>query len=52
MDHSPALLLKAAADGDAAAWNRIVDDYNRLVWSVAWGFRLSVADVADVSQTT
>ena len=52
MDRSPALLIKAAADGDAAAWNQIVDDYQRLVWSVARGFRLSVSDAADVSQTT
>jgi len=51
MDRSPALLVKAAAAGDAQAWNQIVDDYSRLVWSVARGFRLSVADAADVSQT-
>ena len=52
MDRSPALLLKAAAAGDAEAWNQIVDDYSRLVWSVARGFRLTLADAADVSQTT
>lgn len=52
MERSPTLLLKAAANGDAEAWNQIVDDYQRLVWSVARGFRLSVADAADVSQTT
>ncbi|WP_194924827.1 RNA polymerase sigma factor [Catenulispora pinisilvae] len=52
MDRSPALLLKAAAAGDPEAWHQIVDDYNRLVWSVARGFRLSLADAADVSQTT
>jgi len=52
MDRSPALLLKAAADGDAEAWTQIVDDYSRLVWSVARGFRLTLADAADVSQTT
>jgi RNA polymerase sigma factor (sigma-70 family) len=52
MDRSPALLVKAAADGDSQAWNQIVDDYHRLVWSVARGFRLSIADAADVSQTT
>jgi RNA polymerase sigma factor (sigma-70 family) len=52
MDRSPTLLLKAAADGDPEAWNQIVDDYNRLVWSVARGFRLTVTDAADVSQTT
>ncbi|WP_194920236.1 RNA polymerase sigma factor [Catenulispora rubra] len=52
MDRSPALLLKAASDGDPEAWNQIVDDYSRLVWSVARGFRLTVTDAADVSQTT
>ena len=52
MDRSPALLVKAAADGDSQAWNQIVDDYHRLVGSVARGFRLSLADAADVSQTT
>lgn len=52
MDRSPALLLKAAADGDAEAWTQIVDDYSRLVWSVARGFRLTITDAADVSQTT
>lgn len=52
MDRSPALLVKAAAAGDAEAWQQIVDDYSRLVWSVARGFRLSLADAADVTQTT
>lgn len=52
MDRSPAMLLKAAAAGDQQAWDRIIDDYHRLVWSVARGFRLSQADAADVSQTT
>ncbi|MEY9864466.1 RNA polymerase sigma factor (sigma-70 family) [Catenulispora sp. GAS73] len=52
MDRSPALLLKAASDGDPEAWHQIVDDYSRLVWSVARGFRLTVTDAADVSQTT
>jgi RNA polymerase sigma factor (sigma-70 family) len=52
MERSPALLLKAAADGDQQAWNQIIDDYHRLVWSVARGFRLSAADASDVSQTT
>ncbi|MEY9933055.1 RNA polymerase sigma factor (sigma-70 family) [Catenulispora sp. GP43] len=52
MDRSPALLVKAAAAGDASAWQQIVDDYSRLVWSVARGFRLSLADAADVTQST
>jgi RNA polymerase sigma factor (sigma-70 family) len=51
-EFTPAMLLKAAAAGEQDAWNRIVDDYQRLVWSVARGFRLSAADAADVSQTT
>jgi RNA polymerase sigma factor (sigma-70 family) len=52
MDRSPALLVKAAAGGDAEAWRQIVEDYSRLVWSVARGFRLSLADAADVTQNT
>ncbi len=45
-------LLAAAAGGNQAAWNRLVDRFERLVWSVARGFRLSDADAADVCQTT
>ena len=52
MNRSPAPLLEAAAAGDAEAWSQLVERYNRLVWSVARGFRLSLADTADVCQTT
>jgi RNA polymerase sigma factor (sigma-70 family) len=45
-------LVRAAADGDAAAWNQLVDRYNGLVWSVARSFRLPAADASDVVQTT
>lgn len=44
-------LLAAAAEGDAHAWNTIVERYERLVWSVVRGFRLGEATAADVCQT-
>src|ERR1043165_5351882 len=45
-------LVGAAAEGDQAAWNGLVDRYNGLVWSVARSFRLPPADASDVVQTT
>lgn len=51
-DTSTQALLAAAAVGDQAAWDQLVDRFSRLVWSVARGFRLSDADAADVCQTT
>ena len=45
-------LVRAAAEGDQAAWNGLVDRYNGLVWSVARSHRLSMADASDVVQTT
>ena len=45
-------LVRAAAEGDQAAWNGLVDRYNGLVWSVARSHRLSTADASDVVQTT
>ncbi|MBJ7471937.1 MAG: sigma-70 family RNA polymerase sigma factor [Solirubrobacteraceae bacterium] len=44
--------LRAAANGDAAAWRWIVDRYSRLVWATVRGHRLADADAADVVQTT
>lgn len=44
-------LVQAAAAGDQAAWDAIVDRFAALVWSVARGHRLSQTDAADVSQT-
>jgi RNA polymerase sigma factor (sigma-70 family) len=43
-------LLSAAADGDQAAWNALVDRYNGLMWSIARGFRLGAADAGDAVQ--
>ena len=46
------MLLRAAADGDAAAWNRIVERFATLLWSVARAHRLDTDDAADVVQNT
>jgi RNA polymerase sigma factor (sigma-70 family) len=45
------VLVAAAAGGNQAAWNAIVDRYAALVWSVCLRFRLSESDAADVVQT-
>lgn len=45
-------LVRAAAEGDQAAWNALVDRYNGLVWSVARSHRLGAADASDVVQTS
>jgi RNA polymerase sigma factor (sigma-70 family) len=44
-------LVRAARDGDRAAWNRLVERYMPLVLSVAGRYHLNANDVADVSQT-
>jgi RNA polymerase sigma factor (sigma-70 family) len=46
-----AALVTAAADGDAEAWDALVDRYASLVWSVTRAYRLDHLDAADVSQT-
>ena len=44
-------LLRAAADGDQASWNAIVERYLPLVYAVVRKYRLTDEDAADVSQT-
>ena len=44
--------LARAAEGEQASWDRLIDRYGGLVWSVARSYRLSADDAADVSQTT
>jgi RNA polymerase sigma factor (sigma-70 family) len=46
-----AALVTAAAGGDKAAWQALVERFGAMVWSIARGYRLSRADAADVSQT-
>jgi len=43
-------LVRDATDGDADAWDQIVDRMGNMVWSVVRSFRLSDADAHDASQ--
>lgn len=45
-------LVRRAAAGDMRAWNGLVDQYARLIWSITAEFRLGESDAADVVQTT
>ena len=45
-------LVRAAADGDRAAWDALVARFSGLVWAVTRGHRLQGEDAADVFQTT
>lgn len=46
-----ASLVRRAADGEAGAYDRIVERFAGLVWHIGLAHRLSPADAADVSQT-
>jgi RNA polymerase sigma factor (sigma-70 family) len=43
-------LVTGAAGGNALATEALIQRYAGLVWSIAWSYRLSPADAADVSQ--
>jgi RNA polymerase sigma factor (sigma-70 family) len=45
-------LVRRAADGDRQAWERLVDQFARLIWSITVEFKLVESDAADVCQTT
>jgi RNA polymerase sigma factor (sigma-70 family) len=45
-------LVRAAGDGDQAAWNSIVERYGGLVWATVRAHRLNAVDGAEVVQTT
>ena len=45
-------LVRHAANGDLRAWERLVDQYARLIWSITVDFKLIESDAADVAQTT
>lgn len=47
-----ARLVRQAASGDKYAWERLVDQYSRLIWSITREFKLVESDAADVVQTT
>jgi RNA polymerase sigma factor (sigma-70 family) len=45
-------LVKLAGAGEPRAWERLIDKYGRLVWSITREFKLVESDAADVFQTT
>jgi RNA polymerase sigma factor (sigma-70 family) len=45
-------LVRRAAAGDRWSWERLVDQYARIVWAVTRDFRLGESDAADVAQAT
>jgi RNA polymerase sigma factor (sigma-70 family) len=47
-----AALVRRAADGDRMAWERLVSQFERLIWSITVEFKLGESDAADVAQTT
>jgi RNA polymerase sigma factor (sigma-70 family) len=47
-----ARLVRLAAEGDRRAWERLVDQYARLVWAITRDFKLVQSDAADVFQAT
>src|SRR5262245_23336039 len=47
-----ARLVRRAAAGDRWAWERLVDQYGRLIWAMTHKFRLVENDAADVAQVT
>ena len=47
-----AVLVRRAAAGDRRAWERLVDQYARLIWAMTRDFKLAESDAADVFQAT
>jgi RNA polymerase sigma factor (sigma-70 family) len=51
-DATTARLVSAAADGDEAAWDALVDAFAGMLWAIARSYRLGQADAGDAVQTT
>jgi RNA polymerase sigma factor (sigma-70 family) len=47
-----ASLVRRAAEGDRHAWERLIDQFARLIWSITVEFKLTESDASDVAQTT
>src|SRR6478735_12792974 len=47
-----AALVQSAAVGDTKAWEQLVEQYARLIWSITGEYKLKESDAADVAQTT
>ena len=45
-------LIRACRSGDARAWERLLDKYERLVFSISLNYGLTADDAADVTQIT
>ena len=45
-------LLRRCRTGDESAWEQIVDNYKRLIYSIPLNFGLTADDAADVAQQT
>jgi RNA polymerase sigma factor (sigma-70 family) len=45
-------VVRAAASGDSAAWDTLVERFSGMVWGIARRHGLSAGDAADVAQTT
>ena len=45
-------LIRACRSGDARAWERLLDKYERLVFSISLNYGLTTDDAADVTQIT
>jgi len=45
-------LVRCAAEGDRWSWERLVDQYARIIWAITRDFRLAESDAADVAQAT
>jgi RNA polymerase sigma factor (sigma-70 family) len=45
-------LIRACRAGDARAWERLLDKYERLVFSISLNYGLTTDDAADITQIT
>jgi RNA polymerase sigma factor (sigma-70 family) len=45
-------LVRRAAAGESWAWERLVDQYSRLIWAITRDFKLVESDASDVAQVT
>jgi RNA polymerase sigma factor (sigma-70 family) len=45
-------LVRRSAAGDRWAWERLVDQFSRLLWAMTRDFKLAESDAADVVQAT
>jgi RNA polymerase sigma factor (sigma-70 family) len=45
-------VVRFAASGDAVAWDKLMEQYGRLLWAITRDFKLAESDASDVVQTT